>query len=214
MPTELEVYTQIYDRLREAKYVGIGSGRTVKNFICHMPTELKQQIVCVPTSHDTKLELIQGGFQVSELLAVPQSLDFVIDGFDAIVDRNVAIKGGGGCMTWEKLVALHASKYYLIGGSKKVNPKEIVIPVEVLPLALNFVSSRIKEKFGYDTTVRMGTGKLGPVVTDFGNWIIDLNVLNHKGEALEEVHRKLKMLTGVVETGIFTLPFDLMIFDS
>ena len=179
-----------------------------------MPTELKQQIVCVPTSHDTKLELIQSGFQVSELLAVPQSLDFVIDGFDAIVGSNVAIKGGGGCMTWEKLVALHASKYYLIGSSRKMNLMDIVIPVEVLPLALNYVSSRIKEKFGCEATVRTGTGKLGPVVTDFGNWIIDLNVPNYKGETLEEVHRKLKMLTGVVETGIFTLPFDLIIFDS
>lgn len=203
---ERDAYVEIFKELEEAKFVGIGSGRTIKKLLANMPSKFKNFLKCVPTSYDTKMELLRLGFRVTGLDSVTE-LDVAIDGFDSVVDK-VAIKGGGGCMTWEKLVAQSSAKLILIGDTSKLE-RVVPVPVEVLPMACGYVQRQISELCGLQSPLRQGSGKLGPVVTDFGNWILDVST---KLENLQELHKTLNGITGVVETGIFTLPFHLLAF--
>lgn len=210
---EHDVYAEILSEhdFIKSKIVGIGSGRTVKRFLQNIPLQKRSNLLCVPTSYDTKMELIRLGFKLIDMeQAAAGTIDVAIDGFDSIFG-NVAIKGGGGCMTWEKLVALQAKMLILIGGEDKLG-KIVQVPVELIPIAWPYVQTQIQNIYGKKDVVKLreGSGKLGPVVTDFGNWIIDIPIT--KDIELRDLHDKLKGITGVVETGIFTLPFELKTF--
>jgi ribose 5-phosphate isomerase A len=131
-------------------------------------------------------------------------LDVTIDGADQVDVHLNLIKGMGAALTREKIVA-RASKQNIIiaDASKKVRvlgENGQPVPIEVLPVALPFVKRTLKE-IGGKPTIREGTGKVGPVITDNGNVILDVDFGLIRKPA--DLARDLKAVSGVVETGLF-----------
>jgi ribose 5-phosphate isomerase A len=138
-------------------------------------------------------------------------LDLAIDGADQIDENLNLIKGMGGALTREKIVAAASKNLIIIADERKkakiLGENGQQMPVEVLPFAASFVMHKISE-LGGKPKIREGTGKVGPVVTDNGNFIIDVDFgLIDKPAELE---KKLKTIPGIVETGLFVDMADLV----
>lgn len=172
-------------------------------------------IKCIPTSFQAKQLIHDSGLPITELDLHPV-IDVTIDGADE-VDRNfVAIKGGGACLAQEKVVAYAANKFVVVADYRK-NSNYLGeswvkgIPIEVLPMACNAVVYRICRMFGvepHDLRVRVGKEKAGPVITDNGNMILDWkfkfeNMKSFMSTDWRSLSDKIKLIPGVVETGIF-----------
>lgn len=173
-------------------------------------------IKCIPTSFQAKQLIHDSGLPITELDLHPV-IDVTIDGADE-VDRNfVAIKGGGACLAQEKVVA-HAAKKFVVVADYRKNSAHLGqswtkgIPIEVLPMACNAVTYRICTLFGvnaHDLKVRIGREKAGPVITDNGNMILDWkfsleSMQNYTSMDWKTLSDKVKLIPGVVETGIFS----------
>ncbi|KAB0360834.1 hypothetical protein FD754_004990, partial [Muntiacus muntjak] len=133
-------------------------------------------------------------------------IDLAIDGADEVdADLNL-IKGGGGCLTQEKIVAGNASRFIVIADFRK-DSKNLGdqwhkgIPIEVIPMAYVPVSRTVTQKFGGAIELRMAVNKAGPVVTDNGNFILDWKF--DRVHKWSEVNTAIKMIPGVVDTGLF-----------
>jgi ribose 5-phosphate isomerase A len=114
-----------------------------------------------------------------------------------------AIKGGGGALLREKVVASASKKYVIIVDRNKLAEtlgEGQSLPVEVLPYSIGAVIRKIEELKGMPV-LRMGSGKLGPVVTDNGNFIIDIDFGAIREPSALDV--RLKGIPGILETGLF-----------
>jgi ribose 5-phosphate isomerase A len=130
-------------------------------------------------------------------------LDLAIDGADQIDKKLNLIKGMGGALLREKIVASAAKQFIIIADASKMTDefgKNQKVPVEVLPFAYTTVTAKILEKGG-DPSLREGKQKVGPVVTDNGNFILDVDFGFIKNPA--ELQLELKFIPGVIETGLF-----------
>lgn len=186
--------------------VGLGSGTTVAFAIEALGRRMKTEnlkIMGIPSSYQAFQLAVQHGIQITTLDEHP-SIDITIDGADQITPELYLIKGMGAALLREKVVAA-ASKYNIIiaDKSKRVNvlgENNQAVPIEVLPFALSFVKNRINTLGGV-TNIREGKGKLGPIITDNGNIIIDANFgLMQNPQVLAG---EVKSIPGVVETGFF-----------
>jgi len=193
--------------------IGLGSGSTVAyaaEEIGKRITTEKLHVKVVPTSYQAFTLAVKNGIPVTTLEEHP-ILDLAIDGADQIDENLNLIKGMGGALTREKIVAA-ASKTLIIVADERKKAKILgengqQVPVEVLPFATSFVMHKIGE-LGGKPKMREGAGKVGPVVTDNGNFIIDVDFgLIDKPAELE---KKLKMIPGIVETGLFVDMADLV----
>ena len=192
--------------VKDGFVVGLGSGSTAAYAIEALGEKLKREklsLLAVPTSYQAFLLAVNCGIAVTTLDEHPV-IDVTIDGADQIDAKLNLIKGMGAALTREKIVA-SASKMNIIiaDESKKVRvlgEKGHPVPVEVLPFAITTVKRRI-EAVGGKAVLREGKGKLGPVITDNGNAVIDAS-FGPIGNATE-LEKKLKMIPGVVETGLF-----------
>jgi len=146
---------------------------------------------------------------LSDLSQDPK-IDVAIDGADEVEPTSLhCIKGGGGCQMQEKLIAANSNIFIIIADYRKQANHLLTIwrkgiPIEVLPLAYTPIMNKLIELHG-KPTLRMCTGgKAGPIVTDNGNFIIDVDFGNGQGITNpSELQTTIKMLTGVIETGIF-----------
>jgi ribose 5-phosphate isomerase A len=131
-------------------------------------------------------------------------LDLTIDGADQVDAHMNLIKGMGGALTREKIVACASKKNVIVADANKkvrvLGENGQPVPIEVLPIALSFVMRRLKE-IGRKPIIREGTGKVGPVITDNGNVILDVNFGLVRRPA--DLARDLKAVSGVLETGLF-----------
>ncbi len=186
--------------------VGLGSGSTAAYAIEKIGKRMKQeklQIQGVPTSYQAFMLAVQHGIPVTTLEERP-ILDLAIDGADQIDPELSLIKGMGGALAREKIVASASKKLIIIADENKkvkvLGENNHPVPVETLPFAASLVMRRIAEMSG-KPVLREGKGKVGPVITDNGNVIIDADFgLVNKPAELE--HR-LKSVPGIVETGLF-----------
>ena len=131
------------------------------------------------------------------------SLDISVDGVDQIDDKLQAIKGGGAALLREKVIASASKRYILIADERKLTRRlgeGCPLPIEVLPFSRGTAVKRI-ESLGAKAVVRQAKGKLGPVVTDNGNFIVDADFGAMK--APRRLDAELKSITGVLETGLF-----------
>ena len=195
----------IKDLCRDGCLMGIGTGSTVKHFIeaADELGYLKRSIIVV-SSIDTALTLRNRGIRNVESGICPsETLDIYIDGADEVDYELRMIKGRGAALLREKILATN-SKYriYVVDESKIVDilGSKKPVPIEVVVFALLSVIKELNT-LGYRAKIREGVSKDGPVVTDNGNVIID--VYTGPMNRPEEVHRELKLITGVIETGIF-----------
>ncbi len=185
---------------REPEILGVGSGRTVRRFIELLGKSGFRGKV-VSTSFDTTLELKSRGFKVLDLMSVDE-IDVSVDGADEFAVKSFsAIKGGGAALLREKVVAeLSNFRIYVMEPSKVVeSPCErgVPIPIEISPVSLNAVTKKLRE-MGVDWKLREGSGKLGPIVTDNGNLILDLECKS----AFEKLN-EVKSINGVASIGVF-----------
>jgi len=185
--------------------VGLGSGSTASYAIQEIGKIIRQRnwhILGVPTSHQAFLLGIDCGIPITTLNEHPR-LDLTIDGVDQ-VDHNLdMIKGMGGASTKEKIVALASKQNVIVADETKLVKKlgtNHLVPLEVLSFAASVVISKIRE-MGGKPILRMGSGKVGPVLTDNGNFILDVDFGSI--EAPKELNAELKSITGVIETGLF-----------
>jgi ribose 5-phosphate isomerase A len=186
--------------------VGLGSGSTMAFAIEYIGNRIRQKkmsVLGVPTSYQSSMLAVKHGIQLTNLNE-HSSLDLTIDGADQIDNELNLIKGMGGALTREKIVASASRRVVIVADqSKKVDvlgANNHPVPIEVLPFAVPLVVRRIKE-IGGKPNLREGRKKVGPVVTDNGNVIIDAEF--GPISAPLELDCKLIKLPGVIETGLF-----------
>ncbi|MEL6951171.1 MAG: ribose-5-phosphate isomerase RpiA [Pseudomonadota bacterium] len=175
--------------------LGIGTGSTVNELIAMLP-QYKDRIETVVSSSEASTQLLQQyGFEVSELNDVG-SLELYIDGADEVTKHFDLLKGGGGALTREKILAGAARKFICIADESKLVGMlgSFPLPIEVIPMARSFVGRQIIKMRGQPFW-REG------YITDNGNEIIDihnLSIVNPK-----EMESRLNQIPGVVTVGLF-----------
>lgn len=197
----------VKSRLDERTVVGVGTGSTANFFIEYLG-EFKHDIqATVASSEETAKRLKALGIPVIDLNSAPE-ISVYVDGADEANEYLQLIKGGGGALTREKIIAAVAKEFVCIAdGSKLVNVLgHFPLPVEVIPMARSHVGREIV-KLGGDPVYREG------FVTDNGNIIIDIhNMSIVDPRKLEE---QLNQITGVVTNGLFaSRPADKLILGT
>ncbi len=185
----------ILPKLYEDSIIGIGTGSTVDLFIEMLAEKNPVFKAAVSSSERSSKLLEQKGIEVS-LLNDVGGPDLYVDGADEYDDKKQLIKGGGGALTREKIIAYSAREFIcIVDESKKVNRLgSFPLAIEVLEYARSFVAREIV-KLGGKPTYRTG------FVTDQGNQILD--VLNLDYAVPYELEIRLNRIPGVVENGIF-----------
>lgn len=197
--------------LNGRKLIGLGTGSTTELLIkeAHNAGLLKDREL-VASSMDTVNVLSGLGYKVVDVVSV-DGLELYLDSADEVDELGRMVKGGGAALTMEKLLARHAGLRVFIVDEFKVVKRLGVrhpIPVEVIPESLGMVLKDLT-RLGLTASVRKGTGKRGPVVSDIGGIIVD--VLPPPDMSIEELERLVKELTGVIETGLFLSEADVVI---
>ena len=185
----------ILPKLYEDSIIGIGTGSTVDLFIEMLAEKNPVFKAAVSSSERSSKLLEQKGIEVS-LLNDVGGPDIYVDGADEYDDKKQLIKGGGGALTREKIIAYSAREFIcIVDESKKVNRLgSFPLAIEVLEYARSFVAREIVQ-LGGKPTYRTG------FVTDQGNQILD--VLNLDYAVPYELEIRLNRIPGVVENGIF-----------
>ncbi len=178
-------------------WIGVGTGSTVNFFIDEL-AKIKGRIKgAVASSGETALRLKGRGIEVEELNNLAErDLPVYIDGADEVTEHGAMIKGGGGALTREKIVAAVARKFVCIADRSKLVPVlgKFPLPVEVIPMARSYVARQLV-LLGGQPGWRMG------FTTDNGNAILDVSGLTILNPV--ELEAKIRAITGVVTVGLF-----------
>ncbi len=191
----------------EGAILGVGTGSTVNELIDLLPGIRERIDTLVSSSRATTERLEKLGFEVSLLSAVGD-IDLYIDGADEATKHFQLIKGGGGALTREKVLAGAARKFVcIIDDSKLVGMLgEFPLPIEVIPMAQSFVARKLVKMRGQPIWREK-------FVTDNGNHIIDVH--NLKIQSPLEMETRINQIPGVVTVGLFAhRPADVLIVAS
>ncbi len=186
--------------------IGIGTGSTA-NFFIDALAEMKDQIKGTVASSEASAERLRGhGIEVLDLNEVDH-ISVYVDGADETNRQRHLIKGGGGALTREKIVAAVADKFVCIVDETKVVEKmgAFPLPVEVIPMSRAYVARELA-KLGGEPVYREG------FVTDNGCDILDIRGLQLEESEVVALEEKLNHITGVVTNGLFAMrPADLVL---
>ncbi|MCL9684512.1 ribose-5-phosphate isomerase RpiA [Legionella maioricensis] len=175
--------------------IGVGTGSTVNFFIKELAAIKHRIDACVASSKATEILLRAAGIPVIDLNSV-SDLPVYIDGADEVNELGEMIKGGGGALTREKIVANVAHQFICIVDESKIVTQLGTFPVavEVIPMARSFVARQLV-RLGGDPEYREG------FITDNGNIILDVyNLTINPSKALED---SINVIPGVVDNGLF-----------
>lgn len=181
--------------LEEGMIVGVGTGSTVNYFIEAMAKFQCKIAGAIASSKDSAALLKEHGIEVFDANAVGD-ISLYVDGADEVNEHGYMIKGGGGALTGEKIVASLARDFIcIVDASKAVDVLgKFPLPIEVLPMARSYVARQLV-KMGGDPMIREG------FVTDHGNVILDIYNLHILDPvALES---EINQIPGVVTNGLF-----------
>jgi len=187
------------DYIIDGEIIGVGTGSTANFFIDEL-AKIKHRIkAAVASSEATAARLKSHGIEVLDLNQV-DSIPVYVDGADEITNEGAMIKGGGGALTREKIIASASKKFICIAdGSKLVDVLgKFPLPVEVVPMAHSVVSRKLSA-LGGEPRLRMSNGK--PFITDNGNIIIDVVGMQILRPA--EMEDRINNIVGVVTVGLF-----------
>lgn len=191
----------------EGGVIGVGTGSTVNHFIDYLATVKARIDGAVSSSEVSSARLKQHGIPVFDLNAVGE-LALYVDGADESNASLQLIKGGGGALTREKIVAAASARFICIADETKLVPLlgTFPLPVEVIPMARSYVARQLVA-LGGTPVWREG------FVTDNGNLILDVHGLAITEPA--KLEQTINNLAGVVTVGIFALrPADLLILGA
>ena len=197
--------------------LGLGTGSTARHFLDVLSERVRdgalQDIVGVPTSRSTEWYAREQGLKVVPLDKEPR-IDLAVDGADEIDPALDLIKGLGGALLWEKIVASAADRLIILGDESKLVERlgtKGQLPIEVVQFGwsthLSFLDS-----LGAEPTLRR-TANGGPFTTDSGNYILDC-VFEGGIESPEEVEHALHGRVGIVESGLFLGMADLAVIGT
>ncbi|MEM2463830.1 MAG: ribose 5-phosphate isomerase A [Candidatus Bathyarchaeia archaeon] len=193
--------------------IGLGSGSTVAYVAEEIGKRIRAErlhVKAVPTSYQSLTLAVRNGIPTTSLEENP-TLDLTIDGADQIDESLNLIKGMGGALTREKIVAAASKTLIIVADWRKkvkiLGENKQPVPVEVLPFAAPLAARKISA-LGGKPALRESSAKVGPTITDNGNFIIDVDFGPIKNPA--ELEKTLKMIPGVVETGLFVGMADLV----
>ncbi|MEM3716040.1 MAG: ribose 5-phosphate isomerase A [Candidatus Bathyarchaeia archaeon] len=190
--------------IRDGFIVGLGSGSTAAYAIEEIGRRVREEglrVLGVPSSYQSLLLAAKFGIPTTTLYEHPL-IDLTIDGADQIDQNLNLIKGMGGALTREKIIAAASRCLIIVADERKLTDKLGVgqlLPVEILPFAEPLVKAKIRE-IGGKPYLRESK-KNAPFITDNGNFILDVD-FGAIDDPLD-LERKLKMIPGVVETGLF-----------
>ncbi|HET9923622.1 MAG TPA: ribose-5-phosphate isomerase RpiA [Methylomirabilota bacterium] len=196
-----QVISRALSHVRDGALVGLGSGRTASAFVRALGARVRQGLRArgVPTSEATARLAREVGVPLAGL--DEGVLDLTVDGADEVDPRLELIKGYGGALVRERIVAAASRRLIIVvGGEKLVRMlgSRGRLPVEVIPFACP-LAMRELAGLGCRPALRTVDGK--PFVSDNGNWIIDCGV--RPIEAPADFARDLRAIAGVVDTGLF-----------
>ncbi len=180
----------------DRQYIGIGSGSTVDIFIQELAKSGKPVAGCVPASDSTRDGLLKAGLKIVDL-GTGYPLGFYFDGADEINSEGVMIKGGGGALTREKIIAASSETFICMVDESKVVDSlgHFPLAVEVIAMATKHVSAEIK-KMGGQPTERQN------FETDNGNIILDIEGLDLTKAS--KVESDINNIAGIVSNGLFS----------
>jgi len=192
------------------KVIGIGSGSTVpyvvERIVAQGPIVNKDRVF-IPTGFQSKELIVAANLRLGDVDQYP-IIDVTVDGADEVDQYLNCIKGGGGCHLREKVLAEAADTFIIVADSRKdslvlgTNWKGGV-PIEVAPFAYAKVLHNLALLGSPKPILRMAKAKAGPVVSDNGNFIIDAPFNEEHMKDPYTLLTRIKMLTGVVEVGLF-----------
>ena len=192
--------------------LGLGTGSTAIHAVRHVGLLLKEgklkDIMAVPTSFQTSIECEKLGIPLFSMNSreIGGTLDLTIDGADEVDPQRRLVKGGGGALLVEKIVAYASAAYAIVVDESKLAEHlglKFPVPVEVVPEARIPVTLAL-EKLGAEITLRAAVKKAGPVVTEHGNLLLDIVFKIPRDPSFLET--ELNRIPGVVENGFFTGP--------
>ena len=191
------------DFIADGQIVGLGSGRAAAAFVRALAERVRAglNIRGVPTSGRTASLATELGIPLVELDTI-ETIDVAIDGADEVAEPTLdMVKGLGGAMLRERVVAAAARQWVILVGIDKVSPvlgTRGVLPVEVVPFAATFCRRRLAD-LGLPSELRRTNGPI--VVTDNGNNVLDCQIGPLTDPAA--LNRSIRAIPGVVETGLF-----------
>lgn len=184
--------------------VGLGTGTTASYFIQALAERVRAEGLTlrgVPTSRAAEALARNSGIPVVALTRETRP-DLTVDGADEVDPAFNLIKGGGGALVQEKLVAVSSRQMVVVADAGKAVPHlgAFPLPVAVVPFGWETTLERIEQRFGVPATLRRGDEDK-PVVTDDGLYLIDLSFgpINDP----RELERQMKRIVGVAEVGLF-----------
>jgi len=197
---------------RDGMVLGLGSGSTAAYAVIRIGQLLREgklkDIVGIPTSSQTAKLAREWNIPLTNLQDRP-CIDLTIDGADEVDPQRNLIKGGGGCLLREKIVARASRREIIV-----VDPAKLVgylghhflLPVEVIPFGWNLCQSDLIA-LGLEPQLRLAAGQ--PYVTDEGNYILDCRM--PPADDLAGLEKAINNIPGVVENGLFLGYADLVI---
>jgi ribose 5-phosphate isomerase A len=194
---------QALSQVQDGMHIGLGTGSTAAFFIDHLIEKCKAglAIQVAATSKASEKKAKEGGLPLLDLETLT-SLDLTVDGADEVDPQKRLIKGAGGALVREKILASMSKKMIVIVDETKLVDTlgHCPLPVEVIPFAAEATKKQL-EDLGYPSTWRMNKDQRR-YVTDNQNWILDIcpkAPFVHP----EKTHLEILQLPGVVETGFF-----------
>ncbi len=198
------------DLVRSGMVLGLGTGSTVRYAIEELGRRISRgelrDVVGVPTSKATERLAREVGVPLVALNDRP-AVDLTVDGADEVDPRRNLIKGHGGALLWEKIVAWASRELVIVADRSKLVDRLGVtraLPVEVVTFGWR-VNQRALRELGCEPVLRLGPDG-SPYTTDEGHYLLDCHFHNGIADP-EAVEREIKRHPGVVETGLF-LGFD------
>ena len=193
---------EILQTTRTSDLIGMGTGSTVNFLIDALAEHSSRFSGVVSSSEATSLRLRSHGFEVIEANAVA-GLPIYVDGADEINPFGQMIKGGGGALTREKIVAALAQRFICICDASKLVDVlgQFPLPIEIIPMARAQIT-RFLEQLGGQVTLRLAAQQIDqPFVTDNAGWILDVRGLQIMDPAALEA--ELNQIPGIICNGIF-----------
>jgi ribose 5-phosphate isomerase A len=196
------------EQVQDGMKLGLGTGSTAKHFVELLGEKVRggMRVIGVPTSEATRADAERCGIPLTTLDAI-NHLDLTVDGADEIDAALNLIKGGGGALLREKIVAAASDRMIVIADDTKWVDVlgRFPLPVEVIPFGLAATQRAMEQAFaqsGVSGQMMVRKGKDGHVfVTDGGHWIVDA----HLGRIADppRLAGLLSLIPGVVEHGLF-----------
>jgi ribose 5-phosphate isomerase A len=196
--------------VQDGQILGLGTGSTVHHFLTALGKRVQQglRVRGVPTSQATAVYARQLGIPLLSN-EEPWDIDVAVDGADQVDPRLNLIKGGGGALLREKIVAKAAQQFIVIVDQAKQVARlglPFPLPVEIVPFGWR-TTQRHLENLGWLSPLRQKAGQ--PLLTDNGNYIIDLHIPEIANPSALEL--SLNQIPGVVECGLFVMMTSLVI---